>query len=573
MFFQYRYLGSSAIQSQSHQTQMAFAPDTLREPTYFIGQLGQHFAFREAISALHHVVISDLRYQPRDKSAYKQWVVEQEKQQLNQVLQRRADLSKQYQDLQQRYQLLQKKEQALLKPFYRAQEKYFKYIYKRDYNAWFVLDPVITVHPDELFFECFSQDESTYGRLSCSYNIFKKINEFACGTTNIDYSAELYTEFQKIRDYKNTQLKIDPSGFEVQTEVQSYQEVKIDLPESWVRGFLQVSSAMTLAATKLELHPMDIYNLCLILRRHKEKTGPRSLRYQLTPDKPIEIIIEPWNIRLSCHRSLYTGNTAQEIRVWGRRRLHVLERLISVVKGFTVYLLGTGMPSFYIAHLEDMDFTLGLSGWTANDWSHVGQFDLMAPRQQVDHMTQDLIFNALKSNWQESAQSLSQRLNLDNSVVLSALGSYAQAGRVIYDINKQVYRVRELSKEPLPLEQLRFASPEEEMAHQLVTQNKVKIKKLTGDTNNGFNVEGQVKEKSRSDTTALVIDKDQALKQATCSCPFYQHNKLYKGPCAHILALRIKAQQQLQPKQTLQLTTTESQSTHNTRKGNYKLEI
>ena len=42
---------------------------------------------------------------------------------------------------------------------------YFQYLLKRDYQAWIVLDPVITVHPDQVFFECFSKDESSYGRL------------------------------------------------------------------------------------------------------------------------------------------------------------------------------------------------------------------------------------------------------------------------------------------------------------------------------------------------------------------------------------------------------------------------
>ena len=34
-------------------------------------------------------------------------------------------------------------------PFYRARQKYFDYLYRRDINTWYVLDPVITVHPDE----------------------------------------------------------------------------------------------------------------------------------------------------------------------------------------------------------------------------------------------------------------------------------------------------------------------------------------------------------------------------------------------------------------------------------------
>src|SRR3982750_4536009 len=35
------------------------------------------------------------------------------------------------------------------------------------------LDPVITVHPDQLFFEAFSNDESVYGRLSAPLDAFE----------------------------------------------------------------------------------------------------------------------------------------------------------------------------------------------------------------------------------------------------------------------------------------------------------------------------------------------------------------------------------------------------------------
>ena len=45
---------------------------------------------------------------------------------------------------------------------------------------------------------------------------------------------------------------------------------------------------------------MDIYNMCLVLRRHKEKHGPRSIRYFLEPGEPIEIVFEPWNLEPSC---------------------------------------------------------------------------------------------------------------------------------------------------------------------------------------------------------------------------------------------------------------------------------
>jgi hypothetical protein len=76
--FEYRYLGSSAVDSSAKSTNMSFAPDTKREPTYFRGELHQNLEFREAISALNAVVVSDLRYKPKDKTAYKAWLAQQE---------------------------------------------------------------------------------------------------------------------------------------------------------------------------------------------------------------------------------------------------------------------------------------------------------------------------------------------------------------------------------------------------------------------------------------------------------------------------------------------------------------
>src|SRR4028118_1034787 len=67
------YKGSTAFSDRGATTQMSFSPDTKRPPTYFIGELHKSVAFREAISALHDVVISDLRFKPKDKTAYKEW--------------------------------------------------------------------------------------------------------------------------------------------------------------------------------------------------------------------------------------------------------------------------------------------------------------------------------------------------------------------------------------------------------------------------------------------------------------------------------------------------------------------
>jgi hypothetical protein len=76
MEFNYSYSGNSSISGNGDHTNMSFAPDLTRTPTYFRGELRQNIAFREAISALHDVVVSDLRFQPKDKTAYKEWAAQ-----------------------------------------------------------------------------------------------------------------------------------------------------------------------------------------------------------------------------------------------------------------------------------------------------------------------------------------------------------------------------------------------------------------------------------------------------------------------------------------------------------------
>ncbi|MBV9924754.1 MAG: SWIM zinc finger family protein [Acidobacteria bacterium] len=542
MLFEHTYRGSSAVSSTADRTSMSFAPDVTREPTFFKGRLRRRIEFREAISALHDVVVSDLRFKPKDKTAYKEWAARQEQIDWQAVAAERTQVMARVNELQAELNALYARSSQRLGPFYKARSEYFKYLYEKEKDFWFVLDPVITVHPDEVFFECFSQDESSYGRLGAGYEVFEEVGEFACGTTNIDYSAALYDEFQKIRTYKETRFEIDPSGFELQTTgEEEYKEVKIDLPDSWVRGFLQVSSAMSLPARTFELHPMDVHNLCFVLRRRREQKGPRGMRYHLTPGEPVRVVFEPWETEVVCPRSTYTGAEAEVIRVWGRRRLHILERLIPVARKFTVHLLGTGMPSFYVADLGEMSFTLGLSGWTANDWSSAGNFDLLAPRAEVDDLTKRRVFEELRRGWSAKPSELASRLNLDRSVVLGALGAYTQAGRAIFDLNKNVYRARELSREPLPLQQLRFANPREEAASRFVTERAVELNRPERNPEGHLGLSGSVKEKEKVFRPALTLDADGRMVRAECTCNWHQQHKLFKGPCEHILALRMEA--------------------------------
>ncbi|KDM92812.1 hypothetical protein [Photobacterium galatheae] len=537
----YRYARQSQVGSDRQRSEMAFAPDLSRPPTFFVGELKDKRRFREGMSCLHQVVMSDMRFQPKNRDDYQRWLADEEVRLLAEFSEVAKANRQELEAVQADLARMNAVASEIMAPYYKAQAKYFNYLYQQDIDAWYVLDPVITVHPDQVFFECFSEDESSYGKLSCRYDVFEHVSEQAFGTTNIDYSLGLYQEFQKIRDYRATFLKIDPEGFNIQTSGSSgFEEKKIDLPESWVRGFLQVSSAMTLPMVKLRLQPMDIHNLCLHLKRKKEQTGPRAMKFELLPGQPIRVVMEPWNEVIRFDRSIYQGDTPRTIRVWGRRRLLILERLLPVADAFDVFLLEDGFPSFYIAHMGAMSFTLGLSGWSANDWSRAGNFDLLAPRDAVEQTTSQKVYDALAASHLESAASLAARLNLDLSVVKSALAQYSQLGLVLYDLEMDVYRLRHLYNAPVDLDEIRFSHDRERKASHFVQANLVTVEMMArGDL--GAEVSGCVLDNGREHQVALTIDRDQRLINAQCECHFWHQHKLRQGPCEHMLALRLKS--------------------------------
>jgi tetratricopeptide (TPR) repeat protein len=543
MIFAHRYAGQSGVTQVDDATAMSFAPDTLRPATYFRGRITKQVEFREAISALHDVVTADLRFIPKDRSAYHAWRAQQSYIDTAQLVADQKRVAQEMTALQGELAALEARSVRRRQAFYAARQRYFQHLYQRDKELWYKLDPVITVHPDQVFFECFSRDESAYGRLAASYEVFEELGERANGTTNIDYSEQLYGEFQKIRSYKTTSLEVDPSGFDVTTAMEeTYREVKIDLPDTWVRGFLQVSSAATLPAHVLELHPMDVHNVCLLLRRNKELFGPRSLKFQLTPGAPVSIVVEPWGTVVRCPRSRYLDSKPgqaepTEIRVWGRRRLFILERLLPRAKRVRVFLLGTGLPSYWVVDLGDLSFTLGLSGWTLNNWSEAGNFDLMASREDVDSVTQQRVFDELGKTWLATPAQLAAATGLEVPIVASALAGWVQAGRAIFDLDAGVYRKRELTRDPLPVDRLRFANDREAAAAAMLQRAKIAIDRADA-VDGGLVLGGRIRDRDRLFAPELTFDSERRIAAGECSCDYFIRNRLHRGPCEHMLALR-----------------------------------
>ena len=74
MNFTVAYKGRSGVSGGTGGMALSFAPNLRRDRVSFVGDLRDPLRFREAVSALHAVVVSDLKFKPKDRSAYQAYL-------------------------------------------------------------------------------------------------------------------------------------------------------------------------------------------------------------------------------------------------------------------------------------------------------------------------------------------------------------------------------------------------------------------------------------------------------------------------------------------------------------------
>ncbi len=538
------YWKRSSIIANPMGLAISLAPNLRRDRVSFGGTLKQPLRFREAISALHDVVISDLGYKQRDKSAYQAYAAERKRRE--EAIRRAAYKEAKAEILARQPEPipagLEQRFRQLRRVYWDARIGYANYLSRHDPELWRLLmpcDPVITVAPDVLFFECFSADESSYGCLTVDRGTFSAEQDVALGTTNVDYSWALYEHFQRLRTYRETRFQVDPAGFEVKIQQDAdYREEKIDLPSSWLRGFMQLQSAMSLPMRRVPISREGLYNVLAWLKRHKAARSPRAVRFELEPAKPVNLVLEPWDRRIVLHDTPYPGPRAELIRTWGRDRLRVLARLLPLVDRAEVYLLGTGLPSFWVMHMGDMRLTLGLSGWTANDWTSGGSaLDQLAPPGDP---SQDLLGDIAATFKTRPAQTFEQiraQTGAAAPFVAAGLNRLALLGQLIHDLPAGLYRWRQIMPVALSLEQIGPENPETVAARELVARGQVKVTRDQRREDGLRILQGNVPDKP----VELLLDGDGRILRGKCNCSHHFKGGLRRGPCRHLQALRTMA--------------------------------
>src|ERR1051325_8516110 len=145
------YAGASRVLTVGNAATVEMYGNLDRGPVRFDATVKNPLRFREALSALYGVIGSDYRYAPKDRTQYIAY--------------------------------LRLKRDAAPLGVWRAQQAYFDWMLRNDPNALTILDPVVSVHPDQITFEVFGKDESTYACLAFKKEAFSDPGKTENGTT------------------------------------------------------------------------------------------------------------------------------------------------------------------------------------------------------------------------------------------------------------------------------------------------------------------------------------------------------------------------------------------------------
>ena len=424
----------------------------------------------------------------------------------------------------------------------------------------FLLDPVITVHPDRVFFEAFSQDQSAYGVVIVDREILEAEGDVRTGTTNVDFTSWLWAALAELRSSRETWLRIEAAGFEVRTAGAGGRfERKVDLPEDWVRAFLQLQASMAMPGTRLTLRPVDLLAAIRFLRYTKARLAPRALRYEMAPGEDARIVLEPWEHVIRLKGAEHTYAEPRIIRTWGRRRLRLIEPLLPYADSVRVYLKGRALPSFYSVRLPGVTFVLGLSGWTENSFAGTAGLDLLAPSGVGAALKLEPAAAALREACALSAEAMAARLRTTKENATAMLVRLTRLGRAIYDVERREFRARELF--PEPLDEARFYPPDarSENARRWAAEGRVTVAssapRETRKTKRLKTPEGWISREiihrdwmaegtADGQKTEIVQDDGGRIIFGRCACRFFADNALNLGPCAHMLALFLASEAQ-----------------------------
>ena len=385
--------------------------------------------------------------------------------------------------------------------------RYFKYVPVAQ------RDPILSAQGDILRAECFSACNGVYARMDLFQSALD--GEILYGTTNVDIGSNLRKSLFNVKQGDRLKFRIGDDGWKalhsknldgsVLTDIHIQRPVK--MPDRWIRALGNCSMLHQNMKYKFHVDGMQAKSFIAMLPpvTGKEKSG------WLTPTKT-GVMLKPKEEKNSVYIS-------------GIHRLSALKKIMSNVNSIFFYAPENGEPGQMMIEvcMTGANITLSLTAKSYEGYSGEGALlDSLSTPKILE--CADKIDNILNFESRLDIDKISKTIGIVKNDMNDAMELLAVSGKLGFDVRDRAFFHRELPDDP----------------DRVLKDNPrlVGAKKLVEDTEY---IDDNIWHVKSGDTTYRVIyPTDENLENAKCTCTWYLKHQNSRGPCKHILAVKLK---------------------------------
>lgn len=385
--------------------------------------------------------------------------------------------------------------------------RYFKYVPVAQ------RDPILSAQGDILRAECFSACNGVYARMDLFQSALD--GEILYGTTNVDIGSNLRKSLFNVKQGDRLKFRIGDDGWKalhsknldgsMLTDIHIQRPVK--MPDRWVRALGNCAMLHQNMEYKFHIEGMQAKSFIAMLpaATGKERSG------WLTPTKT-GVMLKPKEEKNSVYIS-------------GLHRLSALKRIMSNVNAVYFYAPNDGEPGQMMIEvcMTGANITLSLTAKSYEGYSGEGALlDSLSTPKILE--CADKIDNILNFESRLDIDKISKTIGIVKNDMNDAMELLAVSGKLGFDVRDRAFFHRELPDDP----------------DRVLKDNPrlVGAQKLVEDTEY---IDDNIWHVKSGDTTYRVIfPTDENLENAKCTCTWYLKHQNSRGPCKHILAVKLK---------------------------------
>ena len=385
--------------------------------------------------------------------------------------------------------------------------RYFKYVPVAQ------RDPILSAQGDILRAECFSACNGVYARMDLFQSALD--GEILYGTTNVDIGSNLRKSLFNVKQGDRLKFRIGDDGWKalhsknldgsVLTDIHIQRPVK--MPDRWIRALGNCAMLHQNMKYKFHVEGMQAKSFIAMLPpvTGKEKSG------WLTPTKTGVM--------------LKSREEKNSVYISGINRLSALKKVMSNVNSIFFYAPENDEPGQMMIEvcMTGANITLSLTAKSYEGYSGEGALlDSLSTPKILE--CADKIDNILNFESRLDIDKISKSIGIVKNDMNDAMELLAVSGKLGFDVRDRAFFHRELPDDP----------------DRVLKDNPrlVGAKKLVEDTEY---IEDNIWHVKSGDTTYRVIyPTDENLENAKCTCTWYLKHQNSRGPCKHILAVKLK---------------------------------